>query len=85
MKSELPGAAEEPALPGNRCGDIARVVYIAYKPHCQSLNCRLSGFITCPYRAPFFGINRGTGGVILFATEKLRSFKAKPIRPREST
>src|SRR5208283_4515985 len=35
--------------------------------------------------APFLGVNSGTGGVILYATEKLRSFNASPTRPREST
>ena len=34
--------------------------------------------------APFFGINNGTGGVILCTCEKFRSFTANPIRPRES-
>ena len=34
--------------------------------------------------APFLGMNRETGGVILCTTEKFRWFNAKPMRPRES-
>lgn len=33
----------------------------------------------------FFGMKMDPGGAILFTTEKLRSFSASAIRPREST
>src|SRR5579883_3492621 len=35
--------------------------------------------------APFFGMKMVPGGVILLTAEKLRSFSASPILPREST
>src|SRR6266849_10292957 len=35
--------------------------------------------------APFLGINRETGGLILLTCEKLRSFSANETRAREST